>query len=62
VKSDYFQQCNHWTIKIPSHKKIHQAVVYTADFWLFGSIFGCLVTTAAIPYLKFMMQCNGNIS
>jgi hypothetical protein len=24
--------------------------VVKADFWLFGSIFGCLVTTATLPY------------
>jgi hypothetical protein len=26
-----------------------------ADFWLFGSILGCLETTAAIPFLKPIM-------
>jgi hypothetical protein len=34
--------------------------VETANFWLFGSIFGCLVTTAAKPFLKLMMVISAD--
>jgi hypothetical protein len=30
----------------------------TADFWLFGSNFGCLVITAAKPFLKLIRGCQ----